>query len=81
MATKDSYIRFRIEADLKELFFFFFSSMNKVQTKIIRRQIIEWLEKNGVIYDEDFESWNLVKSHALKTTNKKKDLSLLKTLW
>ena len=56
MATKDSYIRFRIEADLKELFFNTAASMNKVPTKIIRRQIIEWLEKNGVIYDEDFES-------------------------
>ena len=66
MAAKDSYIRFRIEADLKELFFKTASSMNKVPTKIIRRQIIEWLEKNGVIYNEDFESWNLVKSHALK---------------
>ena len=68
MAAKDSYIRFRIEADLKELFFNTAASQNKVPTKIIRRQIIEWLEKNGVIYDEDFESWNLVKSHALKTT-------------
>ena len=56
MAAKDSYIRLRIEADLKELFFNTAASQNKVPTKIIRRQIIEWLEKNGVIYNEDFES-------------------------
>ena len=55
MAAKDSYIRLRIEADLKELFFKNAASINKVPTKIIRRQIIEWLEKNGVIYNEDFE--------------------------
>lgn len=55
MAAKDSYIRLRIEADLKELFFNTAARQNKVPTKIIRRQIIEWLKKNGEIY-EDFES-------------------------